>query len=160
MSAILSDPFLQMRPMHVDDLANVMQTERAAYEHPWTEGIFRDCLRVGYCCWVCELERSPIGHAVMSVAVGEAHILNVCVAPEWQGKGLGRRLLERLLRIAVQHHADTAYLEVRVSNQSARNLYESSGFGEIGVRRDYYPAHPAREDAAVYARVLNLPPRE
>jgi ribosomal-protein-alanine N-acetyltransferase len=90
----------------------------------------------------------------MSVAVGEAHILNLCVAPAWQGEGLGRRLLERLLGVARQHHADTAYLEVRMSNDKAIALYESVGFREIGRRRGYYPHQVGREDALVYAKTL------
>lgn len=154
MSAILKDPLLRIRPMQVEDIAAVLAVESAAYHHPWTEGIFRDCLRVGYCCWVCELDGQAVGHGVMSIAVGEAHVLNVCISPSWQGLGLGRRLLDRLLRIAREHHADTAYLEVRVSNESARKLYESAGFNQVGNRRDYYPHHRGREDAVVYAMAL------
>jgi len=145
---------LNLRPMRAGDLSAVMKVELAAYEYPWTEGIFRDCLRVGYCCWVYELDDQPVGHAIMSVAVAEAHILNVCVDPAWQGKGLGRGMLKRLLRVARTHGADTVFLEVRVSNATARELYESAGFCEVGVRRDYYPARRAREDAIVYASSL------
>jgi ribosomal-protein-alanine N-acetyltransferase len=91
---------------------------------------------------------------VLSVAVGEAHVLNVCVHPDWQGRGLGRRILDRLLRLAREHEADTAFLEVRASNTVAQRLYESAGFNEIGVRRGYYPARVGREDAVVYAKTL------
>ena len=70
----------------------------------------------------------------MSVAVGEAHVLNVCVEPDMQGQGLGRKLLERMLTVARERHADTAYLEVRVSNERAIALYESMGFREVGHR--------------------------
>ncbi len=154
MSALLKEPFLQMRPMEAADVPEVLAVERAGYPHPWTEGIFRDCLRAGYCCWVLEVEGRMVGHGVLSVAVGEAHILNVCVHPEWQGRGLGRRILERMLRLAREHEADTAFLEVRVSNTVAQRLYESAGFNEIGLRRGYYPAHNGREDAVVYAKAL------
>ncbi len=154
MSAILKNPALELRPMGLADLPSVLAVEAAAYSHPWTDGIFRDCLRVGYFCWVCELGGEPVGHGVMSVAVGEAHILNLCIAPDRQRQGLGRRLLERLLRVARDHRADTVYLEVRASNRIARTLYESSGFAEVGVRRDYYPGHKRREDAIIYAKPL------
>ena len=154
MSAILKDPLLRIRPMRAEDLPAVMAVELAAYEHPWTEGIFRDCLRVGYCCWVCEHGDRPIGHGVMSVAVGEAHVLNLCIDPRWQGEGLGRQMLERLLRVARQHHADTAHLEVRMSNDKAIALYESVGFREVGRRRGYYPHQVGREDALVYSKTL------
>jgi ribosomal-protein-alanine N-acetyltransferase len=143
-----------MRPMTDDDVEAVMQVEEAAYPHPWTSGIFRDCLRVGYCCWVCEHAEEIIGYAVMSVAVGECHVLNICVHPRWQGQGLGRKLLTRLLNIGRQHHADTAFLEVRVSNKPAIGLYLSDGFNEVGLRRAYYPAQNGREDALVFAKSL------
>ena len=138
-----------------EDLASVIAVETSAYSHPWSEGILLDCLRVGYSCWVCELGEELVGHAVMSVAVGEAHLLNICIGPDWQGLGVGRRLLRRMLRIAGDRQADTMFLEVRASNTGARGLYESEGFGEIGRRSDYYPASGGgREDALIYAKAL------
>jgi ribosomal-protein-alanine N-acetyltransferase len=136
------------------DLPAVVEIERSAYTHPWSEGILRDCLKVGYHCWVCELGGDTVGHAVMSVAVGEAHLLNLCIGPAWQGRGLGRRMLRRMLRVAGEKDADTLFLEVRESNLGARGLYESEGFNEIGRRRDYYPTRSGREDAIVYAKAL------
>ena len=118
-------------------------------------GILRDCLRVGYDCQVALLGKQVVGHAVLSRAVGEAHLLNLCVAPQQQGHGIGRRLLRRMLRLARDGNADTVFLEVRVSNELARRLYESEGFCEIGQRRNYYPhEREGREDAAVYAKPL------
>jgi ribosomal-protein-alanine N-acetyltransferase len=140
--------------MRAEDLSTVIQVETAAYAYPWSEGIMRDCLRVGYSCWVCELGNDLVGHAVMSIAVGEAHLLNICVGPGWQGRGLGRRLLRRMLRIARERDADTMFLEVRVSNDAAQGLYEAEGFAEVGRRRDYYPARYGREDAIVYAKAI------
>lgn len=154
MSAVLNDPLPIIRPMQTDDLDEVLDVETSAYTHPWSIGIMRDCLRVGYSCWVCEVGADVVGHAVMSVAVGEAHLLNICVSPQWQGRGIGRRLLRRMLRIARERDADTMFLEVRDSNLGARGLYESEGFGEIGRRRDYYPAIRGREDAIVYAKAM------
>jgi ribosomal-protein-alanine N-acetyltransferase len=154
MSAVINEPWIAFRPMRDVDLPAVMEVEGAAYPHPWSEGIFRDCLRVGYCCWVVLADRRVVGHGVMSVAVGECHILNLCVHPDWQGRRLGRTLLRRLLAIARRHNADTAFLEVRGSNQAALRLYRSEGFGEIGVRRGYYPHPRGREDAVIMARDL------
>jgi ribosomal-protein-alanine N-acetyltransferase len=140
--------------MRLEEVTEVMRVERAAYTHPWTEGIFLDCLRVGYCCWVGELDGELAGHGVLSVAVGEAHLLNLCVHPDLQGHGVGRRLLTRLVRLAAEHQADTVFLEVRVSNKVAIALYESEGFNEVGVRRGYYPCTTGREDAVVFAKSL------
>ena len=154
MSALIKDPLLKIRPMSESDVDAVMQVESRAYEFPWTPGIFRDCLRVGYHCWVYSLDQQIIGFSVMSVAVGEAHILNICIAPEHQGHGLGRRLLERTLTLAKKQGADTAFLEVRASNRAALQLYETLGFNEIGLRPGYYPAKAGREDAVLLALSL------
>jgi ribosomal-protein-alanine N-acetyltransferase len=87
----------------------------------------------------------------MAVGADEAQILSLCIDPDLQGRGLGRSLLQQLLNEASSSHADSVFLEVRASNLAARNLYESSGFNEIGVRRGYYPAEDGREDAIILA---------
>ncbi len=159
MSAVLEQPAVRVRPMTEADLVTVMAIERAAYEFPWTEGIFRDCLRVGYCCWVLEEAGAVRGYGIMSVGAGEAHLLNLCIAPEVQRRGLGRRLLRHLLALARYHGASTVLLEVRKSNRRALRLYRGMGFREIGLRRDYYPAAQGREDALVLARrLVQAPP--
>jgi ribosomal-protein-alanine N-acetyltransferase len=154
MSAVLNSPFPVIRKMTKHDLDAVLAVEQRAHTHPWTEGILRDCLRVRYSCWVCECGDAVVGHAVMSFAVGEAHLLNLCVDPDLQRQGIGRRLLHRVMRVARERQADTLFLEVRASNFPARALYESEGFAEIGERRGYYPAHGGREDALLFARSL------
>ena len=116
--------------------------------------MFQDCLRVSYCCWVGELEQDIIAHGVMSVAVGECHIFNLCVHPRWQRLGLGRAMLRHLLLLALKRRAGTAFLEVRASNHGARALYAAEGFCEIGTRRNYYPSGKGREDATVLAHEL------
>lgn len=151
MSALLSPEDWSLRPMRETDLAAVLDIERACYEFPWTEGIHRDCLRVGYSCWVAQGQRGIEGYGVMQVAAGEAHLLNICVAPATQGRGLGRVLLDHLLAIARGHHADMAFLEVRPSNRVALRLYAQAGFHEVGARRGYYPARQGREDALILA---------
>ena len=148
------EPDLHLRPMKESDLDAVMASERATYEFPWKAEVFVECLRVGYNCWVAEMGREVVGHGVMSVGADECHVLNICVHPQCQGLGLGRRLLRRLLGLARQRGADTAFLEVRVSNEAARGLYAAEGFCEIGTRRGYYPARNGREDAVVLARAL------
>ncbi|MCU7941264.1 MAG: ribosomal protein S18-alanine N-acetyltransferase [Candidatus Thiodiazotropha sp.] len=155
MSAQLQDPLLGLRPMQVEDLPQVMAIEEAVYPHPWTLGIFQDCLRVGYCCWVVNLDQQVIGYGVMSVVIDESHILNICIDPKWQGKGLAIKLIRRLLKIARQHGAETVYLEVRVGNKPAIGLYKKLGFVEIGQRRDYYPdRNQSREDALMMSLEL------
>jgi ribosomal-protein-alanine N-acetyltransferase len=140
--------------MRDEDLTVVMAIEGQVYPHGWTEGIFRDCLRVQYSCWVLEQQGVIIGYGIMSVAVGEAHILNIAIAPGNQSQGLGRGLLMHLLQTGRGHGAETAFLEVRSSNRIALRLYESSGFHQVGLRRGYYPANKGREDAVIMARDL------
>jgi [ribosomal protein S18]-alanine N-acetyltransferase len=144
----------RFRPMAERDVSEVLSIDRCAYEFPWTEGIFRDCLRVGYSCRVLERYRIIQAYGVMSVAAGEAHLLNLCVRPDLQGQGLGKKVLLHLVDLARRAGVDTMFLEVRVSNAAAINLYTSSGFGEVGMRRAYYPARRGREDALVLARAL------
>ncbi|QNP41402.1 ribosomal protein S18-alanine N-acetyltransferase [Lysobacter solisilvae (ex Woo and Kim 2020)] len=148
---------LGLRAMREDDLAAVQLIESRAYEFPWSVGIFRDCLRADYPAWVLHHEERIVGYFLMSVAAGEAHVLNVCVAPEMQGHGYGRRLLHALLQIARGRSVARVFLEVRPSNTSAIALYHDEGFNEIGRRPRYYPAKDGREDALVMAMEL-LPP--
>jgi len=143
-----------MRPMQDGDIEKVMAVELLAYEFPWTTGNMRDCLKSGYCCWVYLQDDRIIGYAVMSVAAGEANILNLCIHPDMQGHGLGRKLMEQLLMLARQQQADTVFLELRASNRAASSLYDAVGFNEMGVRQNYYPAKKGREDAILMAKVL------
>jgi ribosomal-protein-alanine N-acetyltransferase len=139
------------RPMHEPDLDTVMEIERRAYPFPWTQGIFRDCLRAGYPAWIMYEGAHLLGYGVLSLAAGEAHVLNLCVDPQVQGRGHGRHLLRTLLKIARTHGAQRVFLEVRPSNPHAIALYHNEGFNEIGRRPRYYPAKQGREDAIVMA---------
>lgn len=145
----------QVRPMREADIAAVLAVETAAYEFPWTEGILRDCLRIGYSCWVLTTAQGVCGHAVMSLmGPGECHVLNVCVRPDLQGLGLGRHLMKHLIASARDLGMTMMLLEVRPSNATAHALYLSLGFNELGVRKDYYPARNGREDGLVLALEL------
>ena len=154
MSAVVASEHPFCRPMHEGDVRAVMEVERRAYQFHWTEGIFQDCLRVGYCCWVMEISGLVAGYGVMSLVVGEAHLLNICVAPEWQRQGHGRFLLEHFMELARERGASQMFLEVRLSNAPAIKLYRSRGFNEVGMRKNYYPGEQGREDALILAKEL------
>jgi ribosomal-protein-alanine N-acetyltransferase len=143
-----------LRPMRESDLDAVLAIERRAYEFPWTLGIFRDCLLANYPAWVLARDDVLLGYGLLSIAADEAHILNLCTAPEAQGHGHGRRLLRALLQVARGRGAHRVFLEVRPSNAAAIALYHAEGFNEIGRRPRYYPAHDGREDALVMAMEL------
>jgi len=154
MSAIIKEAELLIRPMFEEDIGYIMDIEECAYDYPWTKTIFQDCLHVGYCCWVIERDEMLVAYGVMSIAVGESHLLNLCVHPDYNSIGLGKMLLLHLLDLAHEHNVDMTFLEVRPSNFTAIKLYLDNGFDEIGMRRNYYPAKMGREDALILARAI------
>ncbi len=147
-------PAIQIRPMSESDISDVIAIERASYQFPWSEGIFRDCLRVGYVCRVVTVSERIIGYGVMSVGAGEAHILNLCIHESYRCNGVGKKLLTFLLDRGTASGMTEAFLEVRPSNTSAIRLYLSLGFEQVGMRRGYYQAVGGREDAAVLKLAL------
>jgi ribosomal-protein-alanine N-acetyltransferase len=144
---------MRLRRMTVSDLPEVLAIERKNYQFPWEEDIFKDCFKAGYSCWVCEELDKVLGYSLISIAVGEAHILNISVDPVEQKQGIGRKMLENLIEVA-RGKAETIFLEVRPSNIGAIALYEDVGFNEIGIRKGYYPAENGREDAIMLALQL------
>lgn len=144
---------ITFRPMTEADLDAVLKIEYAAFSHPWTRGIFLDGLK-SYEIWLMFEGNQQVGHGVVQVIIDEAHLLNITVKPESQGRGLGLRLLEHLMSRAYQLYARECFLELRDSNRAAYRLYERFGFNEIGRRRDYYPVAGGREDALVMACTL------
>lgn len=145
---------VDIRPMHELDVPVIVAIERSAYQFPWSEGIFRDCLRVGYVCRTVDVDGDLAGYGIMSVGAGEAHVLNVCIRDVYRCRGLARKVLLHLLERARMAGMHEAFLEVRPSNTIASRLYHSLGFEQVGVRRGYYQATGGREDAAVLRRVL------
>ena len=154
MSAMTKSMSDALRPMQLADIVAIMDIERRVYPFPWSEGIFRDCVHVGYCCWVYTQDQQVAGYAVMSIGAAEAHILNLCVAPEQQGCGIGSQMLLHLMELAGQHQAAAVFLEVRPSNKRALKLYYALGFQDVGIRKDYYPDHKGRENALILERKL------
>lgn len=146
---------VELRTMVHADLEHVLIVEKKAYPHPWTLGIFRDCLRIGYNAWVITFDSTVIGYGIVMLSPGEAHILNICIDPDYQQKGLGRYLLRHLLKKSNQTDVDMVLLEVRRSNTGAQQLYKSEGFHELGIRKAYYPADNGREDAIILAKYLS-----
>jgi [ribosomal protein S18]-alanine N-acetyltransferase len=153
MSARLA-PRVALRPMLATDLDQVMAIEPTLYSHPWTRGNFDDSLKAGYSCWVAEQQAMMVGYGVLMIGFRESHLLNLSVAADWQGQGLGRALLENFVQLARQSDTVQLLLEVRPSNESARRLYARFGFREISIRRGYYPAGGGREDAILMGLVL------
>jgi len=146
---------VKFRAMIPSDIPAVGAVERSSYAFPWSEGIFRDCLRVGYLCRVAELEGDIVSYGIVAMGAGEAHILNLCVAGKLRGRSVGRQMLMLLLERARQAGMTEAFLEVRPSNTLAIALYQSVGFIQVGLRKGYYQSADGREDALVLRLALD-----
>ena len=150
----MAEPPVTIREMTHDDLAMVSDIERRSYEFPWSHGVFRDCLLAGYQCFSLVRDDAVAGYGVLSVAAGEAHILNICVDPEYRSYGYGEKLLDEMLFRARAASVRQVFLEVRPSNERALQLYRKKGFHQVANRPAYYQANEGREDAAVLAKKL------
>jgi [ribosomal protein S18]-alanine N-acetyltransferase len=146
-----------LRKMQQEDVDGVMAIENVVCEFPWTASIFSDCIKVGYSCWVLDDQKEIVGYGLLSVAAEEAHILNICIRPENQRQGLGLRMMKHLIKQSRYLNSNSVYLEVRVSNHGAYDLYRKLGFIQTSERKDYYPAKGGREDALVLTLSLKEP---
>lgn len=145
---------VSVRPMRHEDLASVSDIERRSYDFPWSHGVFRDCLLAGYQCIVLEQDGRVAGYGILSVAAGEAHILNLCVDPKYRSHGYGERMLDEILFRARTASVREIFLEVRPTNAHALALYKKKGFHQVARRPAYYQARDGREDASVLAKKL------
>ena len=146
---------VSVRSMTYDDLPNISDIERRSYDFPWSHGVFRDCMLAGYVCLTIEHGTQPAGYSILSIAAGEAHILNLCVDPEYRGLGYGELLPDAVLDKARLAEVAAIFLEVRPSNVGALALYRKKGFHKIAKRPAYYQAKDGREDADVLSLSLD-----
>lgn len=140
---------LDLSLMTSADLDEICEIERRTYTFPWTYGVFADSLNANYRAWVGREQGRIVAYALMMVVLDEVHLLNITVASERQGQGLGKFLLRHLFADARGLGTKFMFLEVRPSNVGALDLYRRFGFVVIGERRGYYPAANGREDAIV-----------
>lgn len=158
MSAVIQprEPAFEAAAMRVPDLTEVMAIERQAYPVPWTHGNFVDSLAADYPAEVLRGARAELlGYWVAMPGVDEMHLLNITVAPAWQGRGLAVAMLDRLVAECGRRGLTQLWLEVRVSNERAREVYRRYGLAEVGRRRAYYPVQQGpREDAVLMSLVV------
>ena len=158
--SLVANAEVNLRPMVRADIDLLFAIETSAYEFHWELETFKSCFKIGYHCWIAERAREVVGYGISTIGAGESHVLNVCVAPSYQGRGVGRMILDHLIQEATRFNADSMFLEVRPSNPRAIKLNRSMGFNEIGTRKGYYPARHGREDAIVMARMLGAGDRQ
>jgi len=145
-------PGLQLSRLRTADVPEVMAIESRAYLVPWSAGNFIDSLAAGYLAYALRDENSGelVGYFLAMKGADEMHLLNITVAPERQGQGLARLMLDKLCEICRGEACPQLWLEVRVSNERARAVYARYGFTEVGLRKRYYPMPGgAREDAVL-----------
>ena len=146
--SITPETRLQYGRLHEHYLPEIMEIEKEAYPEPWTIGMFREEMRsTRSYFFLAFASHRLVGYAGFWLVLDEAHITSLTVAQEFRSHGYGREQLNHLFAVGEEHGVKTYTLEVRVSNDRARKLYESEGFRAVGVRKGYYSS--TREDAIV-----------
>jgi ribosomal-protein-alanine N-acetyltransferase len=155
MSAVFKPVEAQFEPLTQARVDAVVMVEEMAYTHPWTRGNFMDSVRAGYQAQLLIAGTSLLGYFVAMKGVDEVHLLNLTVAPEHQGQGWGRVMLDALAIWSRSQGAQWLWLEVRASNERAQQIYTRHGYRRVGERKAYYPdAAGKREDAVVMSLKL------
>ena len=149
---------VRFEPLTADHLDAVLLVEQLAYAKPWSSSNFVDSLNAGYQAQRLLAGNTLLGYFVAMKGVDEVHLLNITVAPTYQRQGWAHVMLDALVLWAKGQRADWLWLEVRVGNQRAIEVYEAQGFARVGLRKKYYPAvNGLREDAIVMSRSLRAP---
>ena len=136
------------------DIDRVVAIEEESNPVPWTIKNFKDCIEKGYYSLVLKEDIKVIGFAILSVSTEESHLLNIGLTSLKRGRGLGRELLEKMIMAAEVMGSKKIFLEVRISNVIAIDLYKASGFKEVGLRKKYYRLKEGREDAILMSKSL------
>ncbi|MCU6665565.1 MAG: ribosomal protein S18-alanine N-acetyltransferase [Silvania sp.] len=136
------------------DLAQAFDIEKRAHAFPWSEKTFASNQGERYLNYRLDVDSQLAAFAITQVVLDEATLFNIAVDPAFQRRGLGRELLEHLICELEARDVFTLWLEVRASNTAAIKLYESLGFNQATLRRNYYPTAEGREDAIIMALPL------
>lgn len=136
---------LLIRAVNEDDLACLVNIETLNTDRGWT---LKQFVQAMDCTHVLCINRTVVGFFVMMIRGDQSELHNISVHPRYQNRGYGRFLLNRAVT-QLDSVVSQVFLEVRISNFRAISLYNSFGFIEIDIRRDYYPSAMGREDAVV-----------
>lgn len=139
-----------------NDLTRALDIERRAHAFPWSEQTLVSNQGERYLNLQLTVNGEMAAFAITQIVLDEATLFNIAVDPQFQRQGLGRALLERVIEDVEKRGVVTLWLEVRASNIAAIGLYESLGFNEVSIRRNYYPTADGREDAIIMALPLSM----
>ena len=151
--AVKSSELYRFLPMRVKDLDMIYELEKKSYDFAWSDAVLKDCLFNKYDCYVAG-DDNILGYMISKITNQDSHILNLTIDSDYRGLGIGSSLLDLMIKECKLHRSEYIYLEVRLSNTIARNLYQKFGFRSIGVRKNYYKNKSGREDAIVYRKNL------
>jgi len=149
-NAVLRPVEARFEPLTAQYLDAVLRVEQQAYAHPWQHANFLDSLQAGYQAQLLMADDTLLGYFVAMKGVDEVHLLNITVAPAYQRQGWAHVMLDAITIWARGQGAEWLWLEVRVGNQRAIEVYRAHGYRRVGLRKSYYPAgRDGREDAVV-----------
>ena len=150
MNAVLRPAEARFEPLTARHLDAVLRVEQQAYAHPWQHANFLDSLQAGYQAQLLMADDTLLGYFVAMKGVDEVHLLNITVAPAHQRQGWARVMLDAITIWARGQGAEWLWLEVRLGNRRAIEVYQAHGYRRVGLRKSYYPAgRDGREDALV-----------
>ncbi|MET0378502.1 MAG: ribosomal protein S18-alanine N-acetyltransferase [Spongiibacteraceae bacterium] len=144
-----------IRALGIGDVEDLLTIEQAAAAYPWSRRQFSDGLAAKEFGWGIEIDRRLVAFTIFNAVLDETTLLDIAVHPDFQRRGLARKLLAAALRELPKCSRVRCLLEVRVSNGAAITLYKSLGFNEDGRRRNYYPTPGGREDALLMSKILH-----
>lgn len=132
------------------DFEVLYQIEQLAHQVPWSKGILKNNQGKNYCNLKLEVsEKKIIGFAICHCVLDEATLFNIAIAPNFQGQGFGKFLLNALIEKLRQQNIVTLWLEVRQSNHTALKLYQQFGFNQVDIRKNYYPTSDGKRENAI-----------
>jgi len=143
-----------LRHLSENDIPALVLIEKATQFTPWSEDTFYQCIFFGAKSWVIEVDDHVVAFVLFFSKIGEGHILNIAVHPNYQRHGYGQQLMKKILTVAEEEKLTKLYLEVRCSNVGAIALYKKMGFYTIGTRKNYYRNQDQYEDALVLEKMI------
>ena len=154
MSSVKKEKNFEIFAMSKADIGQVFNIEKENFNFPWSQNIFNDCIDNGYICKIICNDGKVVGYSISSAFSLEFHIMNISIMKQFQNHGLARMMIQDSYINALKNNCNVIFLECRPSNKIARHLYESEGFSEVGIRKDYYPSQNGKEDGIIFAKQI------